>query len=207
MTQENQTPEQSAPVQAAPVVRDFFFRADKTGKKRDTIRLNLAVPTVDGIAEIYNQGGKGVAKLRSFIEDALAEMARNILNENPNMTAANFPADAVNWEAFLALPEPEAAIRGIPKETWEAFQADYEAVMPGLLNKPIETVKLASTHLIKHRFANVKSDKKVISKLQEYLAIYAQSDNAENYADCIVFLDNKANELLKADSSALLENL
>jgi acetylornithine deacetylase/succinyl-diaminopimelate desuccinylase-like protein len=62
--------------------------------------------------------------------------------------------------------------------------------------------------MIDQRFSDVKSNKKALGKLAEYLTIYAEkSANAENFADCVTTLYEKADALLKADSDALADNI
>ena len=62
--------------------------------------------------------------------------------------------------------------------------------------------------MIDQRFSDVKSNKKALGKLAEYLTIYAdQSANAENFADCVTTLYEKADALLKADTDALADNI
>ena len=185
----------------------FYFRKDEKGVKRETITLNLPVPTENGIADIFNQGGKSLGKLISLVETAIREHVKIVIDANPSFTSTNFPMSEASWEAYLAVPEAEAKSRGISKETWEAFKQDYISVMPALIGKTVKAVENAASILVDKRFSNVKTDKAVLAKLQEYLAIYAGTANAENFAECIAVLDDKATALLAADSSDLLNNI
>lgn len=185
----------------------FHFRKDDKGKKRDSINIVAKVPTIYGLAEIFNRGGKDLTKMINLVEDAIEEHIRNVLTEGKDLTAANFPLDQATWEAYVAVPDTERKLRGIAKEIWEAFKADYEAVMPAIVGKSVEQIKRGAKLLIDERFSSIKSDKKVVAKLQEYLALYSQTPNAEQFADCLLFLNDKAEILLKADSTELLENI
>ena len=175
--------------------------------KRPTIELKLPVPSVEGIIAILEAGGKQLELLQSAVSDIVVAQARSLLSDNENMTADNFPYAQCTWEFVANMPEAEKRGRGIPKEVWEEFAADYIEVMPSITGKTSEQVALAAK-LFLNRLQQVKTNKPVIGKLREQLAIYANnSKQAENFADCIKFLDDKANDLLEADETALLANL
>ena len=175
--------------------------------KRPTIEMKLPVPSVEGIIAILEAGGKQLELLQSAVSDIVVAQARSLLSDNENMTADNFPYAQCTWEFIANMPEAEKRGRGIPKEVWEEFAADYIEVMPSITGKTSEQVALAAK-LFLNRFQQVKTNKPVIGKLREQLAIYANnSKQAENFADCIKFLDDKANDLLEADETALLANL
>ena len=175
--------------------------------KRPTIELKLPVPSVEGIIKILEAGGKQLELLQLAVGDIIVAQARSLLSDNENMTVENFPVGQCTWEFIANMPEAEKRGRGIPKEVWEEFAADYIEVMPAITGKTAEQVALAAK-LFLNKFQQVKTNKPVIGKLREQLAIYANnSKQAENYADCIKFLDDKANDLLEADETALLANL
>lgn len=185
----------------------FHFKKDKLDNKRETIELNLPIPSVEGIISILETGGKQLELLLSAVGDIVAAQARSILNDNETMLSDTFPADQCTWEVIANMPEAEKRGRGIAKETWEEFAADYLAVMPGVTGKSQDAVTLAAKLLV-NKFASVKTNKPVIKKLKEQLAVYTNSSpNAETYFDCIKFLDEKADTLLAADEASLLANL
>lgn len=175
--------------------------------KRPTIELKLPIPSIEGIIAILEAGGKQLELLQSAVADIIVAQARSILGDNETITADNFPLDQCLWEFIANMPEAEKRGRGIPKEVWEEFAADYIEVMPAITGKTAEQVALAAK-LFLNKFQQVKTNKPVIGKLREQLAIYANnSKQAENFTDCIKFLDDKANDLMEADESALLANL
>lgn len=185
----------------------FHFKKDELGNKRETIELKLPVPSVEGIVKILETGGKELELLLSVVGDAVASQARAILNENTSMTVAQFPTNQAFWTFIANMPESEKRGRGIAKEVWEEFAADYLAVMPGITGKTEEQVSLAAK-LFLNKFQSVKSNKPVLKKLKEQLAVYTNgSANAENYVDCVKFLDEKAETLLQQDEAAMLANL
>lgn len=185
----------------------FHYKKDELGNKRETTELKLPVPSVEGVVKILETGGKELELLLSVLGDAVAAQARSILNENPAMLASNFPTDQTTWEFIANMPEAEKRGRGIAKEVWEEFAADYLSIMPGITGKTEEQVSLAAK-LFLNKFQSVKSNKPVLKKLKEQLAIYTNgSPNAENFIDAVKFLDEKADVLLVADEAAMLANL
>ena len=185
----------------------FHFKKDNLGNKRETVELKLPIPSVEGIVAILEGGGKELELLVSAVGDIVASAARSILNDNESMTAAQFPTAETVWSFIANLPESEKRGRGIAKEVWEEFAADYLSIMPGLTGKTEEQVSLAAK-LFLNKFQSVKSNKPVLKKLKEQLAVYTNgSPNAETYVDCVKFLDEKADTLLATDEAAMLANL
>lgn len=185
----------------------FHFKKDDLGNKRETIELKLPVPSVEGLVRVMETGGKGLELLLSAVGDVIASQARSILNENDTMTAANFPIEQSIWDFIANMPDAEKRGRGIPKEIWEEFAKDYLAVMPGITGKTEEQISLAAK-LFVNKFQSVKTNKPVVKKLKEQLAVYTNgSPNAEQFVDCVKFLDEKADTLLLADEAAMLANL
>ena len=175
--------------------------------KRPTVELLLPIPSIEGIIRILEEGGKQLDLLQSAVADVVAGHVRSMLSDDEKLTSENFPLNQATWEFIANLPETEKRGRGIPKETWEDFAADYIAVMPSATGKTAEQVALAAKLLL-GKFQAVKTNKPVIEKLQEQLAIYANNaPMAEQFSDCIRFLDEKADSLMQADETALLDNL
>lgn len=189
-----------------PQIYKFNFKTmeDKaTGEKtkRPTIELKLPVPSVEGLIQILQNGGKGLELLQEAAAAIVVAQARSILNENESLTSMDFPVEQCTWEAIANMPEAEKRGRGIPKELWDDFFADYIAVMPQLAGKTIEQVTLAA-NLFAKKLAPVKTNKKALTKLVEQLAIYTTSaPQAEAYFDCLKFLNDKASLLLNAETA------
>jgi len=184
----------------------FNFKTTKdkeTGDeyKRPSVELKLPVPSVEGIVAILQAGGKQLELLQEAVSAIIVAQARSILNDNETMTGENFPAEQCTWEFIANMPEAEKRGRGIAKEQWDDFTADYIAVMPQLAGKTEEQVALAA-NLFAKKLAPVKTNKKALTKLQEQLAIYLNSaPSAESYFDCIKFLDEKIKSLLNAETA------
>lgn len=188
----------------------FSFRTVKdeaTGleSKRPTIEQKIPVPSVEGIIQILQAGGKQLDMLLDSVADVVISRAREILADDEKLTEV--PLDQLSWEVIANLPKAERKARGIPKETWEDFSKDYIAVMPAVTGKTAEQVGNAAKILL-NKFQQVKTNKPVINLLKAQLAVYINSSaNAESFSECVEFLLNKADTLLQADEAALLSAL
>jgi hypothetical protein len=191
----------------------FHFKktTDEAGNeyKRPTVELKLPVPSVEGIMDILTKEGneKELELLRDAVNDVIFQRARELVNEKEDISQENFPFDQVTWEAIANLPKAERRGGGISKETWEEFAKDYIAVMPGATGKAVDKVSLAAKVFL-NKFNAVKTDKKVLALLKAQLGVYiTASPKAEEFVDCVEFLDKKAQTLIEADSSNLLDAL
>ena len=184
---------------------------EEIGKsKRPTVELHVPVPSVEGIVSIMEAGGKQLELLQEACSNVIAARAREIVNEREDVSQENFPWDMLTWEAIANIPAAEKRGRGIPKEVWEEFAADYIAVMPAATGKTPKQISNAAEILV-DRFNKIKSNKdykKIVDVLAKQLAIYMEaSPNVENYMDCLSFLSDKANKILTAEEESLLEAL
>lgn len=194
------------------VPTNFHFRkvkdeASGVDYKRPTVKIPLPVPSVEGIIEILQAGGKQLELLQEAVSAIIIENAREWINENEAANEDNFPYAKMSWEAIANLPKAERRGGGIPKEVWEAFAKDYIAVMPAVTGKTKEQVEKA-TKIYLTKFSTCQTDKKVLQLLKDQLAIYiTNTTEGESYADCVAALDKKVETLLEADSTNLLAAL
>ena len=195
-------------------VREFKFHFKKikdetTGleTKRPSVELSLPIPSVEGIIEILETGGKQLDLLIEAVSDVITNRARELVNEKEDISQETFPMDELAWEKIANLPKAERRGGGISKETWEEFSKDYIAVMPAVTGKTAEQVGNAAKILL-NKFNAVKTNKPVLKLLKAQIGLYASnSPNAETYTDCISFLVDKADALINMDEAALLANL
>jgi hypothetical protein len=194
----------------------FNFRKvknEETGieSKRESVTARLAVPSVEGIIKILEEGGKQLELLQSAVEGVLMDYAKQLLADNPQFTSANFPADQIAWEAIANLPETERKGRGIAKEVWEDFIKSYIETMPAVIGKPVEVVKKQAS-ILAQKFQPLKNHEKkneLLPKFIEMLSLYANgAPDAEQFTAPVEFLVRKAEEFMAADTSAnLADNL
>ena len=185
----------------------FYFRKDELGNKRAAVELKLPVPSVEGIIAILEAGGKPLELLLDTVADVVGSQARNIVDENLEISQETFPVDKISWEFISNLEKAARRGGGIPKETWELFAKDYTEVMPSITGKTVDQIGNAAKILL-NKFAAVKTNKPVLKLLKEQLALYvSNSTNAEQFTDCVEFLMDKATTLLGMTDADLLANL
>lgn len=190
----------------------FHFRKvvdpdTKIETKRNSVVLPLPTPSVEGLIDIIQTGGKQLDLLLEAARDVVVDIAREFINSNEDANATNFPYDILSWEKIANLPKAERRGGGISKETWEEFAKDYIAIMPALINKDLAAVTTASK-LFLTKFATIKSNKKVLEKLRDYLAVYINNTTrGEEFVECVDWLNKKIETLLVTGDQALLEAL
>lgn len=188
----------------------FGFRSKKdetTGveTKRETIEVKVPILSVDGIIEVLKRGGKELDLLLVAVENVVTDSIKSRLADDPAINKDNFPLAEFSWEAIANQPESERKGRGIAKEVWEDFIKSYVAVMPGLTGKKPDNINKQAAILAQklNPLKNHEDKEKLLPKFKEALTLYAENaPDAESFQDCIVFLVEKADRLLKADNEA-----
>lgn len=188
---------------------NFYFRPDKLGNKRETVVIPLPQLTLQGIVSILEGGNeKQISLLLEAANAIIKDQARSIVSDNLEINKDNFPYNETTWEFIANIPPATRTGGGIPAETWESFGADYIKVIQAAANKTEEQATLASKILVSKFAGQYKHNKPVIQKLKEQLAIYLKAtENKDDFAPCVEFLVNKADDLLSMDESKLLANL
>jgi len=186
----------------------FHFKKDKLGNKRPSVELKLPVPSVEGIVAILEKGGKELELLQDAIYDVIRGQAATIVSDDEKITQATFPAANVLWSFIANMPKADRRSSAIDASVWEAFAKDYIEVMPSVTGKSLEAVTNATVVYLK-KFAIVKTNKDVISKLKDQLALYLEhSKNVEQFGEILDLLVSKADSYLNAnDVDLLVQNL
>lgn len=189
-------------------VKDFKFRfkKDKLGNQRPSVELKLPVPSVEGIVDILQKGGKGLELLMDVVADTIRSAAASFVADDEKISQESFPLDKISWEAIATAPRAER--KSIADEVWEAFAKDYIEVMPGVTGKSVEAVTNATVVFLK-KFSIVKTNKEVLGKLKEQLGLYMEhSKKAEEFTEVLELLTAKVDAYLKAnDTELLIQNL
>jgi hypothetical protein len=182
---------------------------DKKGWKRPSIEVALPSIAKDGIISVLEQGGQGEQFLLAICNDQFYNAARQKINEiltdnqDVTITAATIKGFNLDWTSMAAAYLEAAAsakATGIPKEVWDDFVADYVTVMlRELPQNGEEKIKNAAEHL-KLRFTKCRSNKKMLAKLQSYLALwFTATSRQEEFSKLYTTLDERAKALLAAD--------
>jgi len=194
----------------------FFFKKIKleddkgepTGEeyKRPTVELPIPVPSLEGLVEILKDSeSKAYALVFEALFNIVADRARDLLNENQNYTAENFPIEELVFSKIADLPKAERRGGGIAEEVWKDFHDEYVAIMAAAAGKPQDAVNRAAK-LFLGKLNACKYNKPVLGKLRTQLAIFLEhTKRAEDFAKCVEFLDTKIDTLLKADDSKLAD--
>lgn len=179
----------------------FAFRKDKLGDKKPSVSLTIPVLTYTGLVQALKDE-KQRELIIDFVNAELIGLARQQVDdtEKPVTSQEQLDISKISLEYLANLPPAQRRGGGIPKETWELFAEDYTKVMSAITSKTPEQIGLA-TKLLVAKFQPVKTQKEVVSKLLDNLHTYAASDIAdlEQFEKCYLFLENKAEELLKAN--------
>jgi len=197
-------------VDVKPIQFNFKKNTDKeTGIEtvRNSVQIPIPFPSVEGVVGILEAGGLQMELLFEAIYKIVTDAAREYLYEDVTFTAATFPIDLVTWDAISKQPKAQRRGGGIAKEVWEGFAQDYVNVMPSVTGKTVEQIANAAKILL-GKLAQVKTNEPVLNLLVGQLAIYADnSENIQEYQECVEFLLTKANTFLNVTDEQLLANL
>lgn len=194
----------------------FRFKKDKLGNQRPSVELKVHVPSVEGIIQILQAGGKQLELLQEAIFGVVRDAVGSDVGDNESFSqdTYNQAVATINgaqlhkycWEAIANAPREDR--RSIPAEVWESFAADYVETMVASAGKTKEQASLAASVYAK-KFSQVKSNKEIVAKLKDQLGIYMEtSKKAEEFSDVLDLLLRRADTILKADEAVILaENL
>lgn len=193
----------------------FRFKKDKLGNQRANVEIKGFVPSVEGIVAILEKGGKGLELLQDAMYDVVRAQLASDVADDEKFTQASYDSATIkigdvdlpkySWEAIANQPREDRRASSIPEELWKAFAEDYIAIMPGVTNKSVEAVTNATIVYLK-KFSLVKTDKDVLNKLKQQLALYMEhSQNAEQFQEILDLLLRKADVYLAADDIETLK--
>lgn len=197
-----------------PTDYKFNFKTDKEGNKRDSIEAKLPVPTVAGLIAIIEAGGKQLELLLDVAAKTVTDQARAVLAEPEyaDITTENFtekfPFEQVTWDAISKLEPKARGGAGIPDEVLAAFGADFEAIMPAATGKKPELMAMAAKVLATKIPGKFAYDKVLVGKLKDLLGVYINTtEKAEEFAEAVAYLTDRANKLLAREEINLAEAL
>lgn len=173
------------------------------GNQRPTVELkNVPVPNENYVVTILEKGGKELKLLLEMMAGTVRNTAATIVSDDEKITAENFPMEKVSWEAIANQERAERAT--ISQETWEAFAKEYLEIMPALTGKTPDQLGNAIQVYLK-KFAIVKTNKPVLSKLRDQLTIFVENTkNGEDFADILELLQGKLELYLNSNDVELL---
>jgi hypothetical protein len=186
----------------------FRFKKDKLDNQRPTVEIKAGIPSVEGIVNILEAGGKGLELLQEAMYDVVRGAIGGWVSENETASQATFDPAKFTWEAIANQPREDRRASSIPEELWTEFATDYQEVMPGVTGKSKDAVANATVVYLK-KFSIVKTNKEVLAKLKDQISLYVEhSKKAEQFSDIIELLLKKVDTYLGAnDVELLVQNL
>lgn len=203
--------EEAIPGQSHYITREakYFFKAkEKDGPRRDTVILQVPALTPAGLVNALHDT-KQMEYILDIINGEISQAAREQVNDTakPVNKQEELDMSKLSIEFLANEPAGDRRGRGIPKEVWEDFAADYMAIMPELIGKSKESVANA-VKLFAGRLQGCKNSKPVLGVLEKYLQVwFSNTENAEAFGEVYAFLNSKIETFLKITDDQLLENL
>lgn len=188
------------------VEMDFRFREVVRGDeryRRAPLRISVPVLSPEAVALLFRSGGKNQQLIIDTLNEVFVTRARQVISDNESLTSDNFPAEELDWTRIANLPKGERS--SIPTEQFEAFAKAYVVVMQPITKLTIEQLtSVAQLFAKKLNSPQVKSDKKLVARLAERLAQFADScPDPEEHAIVLEFLINKCERLLNLKEQAV----
>lgn len=176
--------------------------------QRQAVKLLVGVPSVEGIVQILENGGKGLELLQDALYDTIQASLRTFVADNETASQETIDLSKFTWDAIANQPREDRRSATISEESWKGFAADYIAIMPSVSGKTATQVGNAVEVFLK-KLVQVKTNKPVLNALQVQLGLYVEhSPNASEYEDVLEFLLRRIENYLKADDvEALIANL
>ena len=176
--------------------------------QRQAVKLIVGVPSVEGIVQILETGGKGLELLQDALYDTIQAALRTYVADTETASQDTIDLSKFSWDAIANQPREDRRSATISEESWKGFAADYLAVMPSVSGKTAQQVGNAIEVYLK-KLVQVKTNKPILNALQVQLGLYVEnSPNASEYEDVLEFLLRRIENYLKADDvEALISNL
>jgi hypothetical protein len=180
---------------------EFNFKTNKAGYKRPSIKVDIEVPTVHGIADIINSGNvKQIELLLAAVADTVRSQAVSLIADDETVTADNFPHAKCTWEFISALTKAERETSKVSDEQLNSFLETYLEVMTRIGARNRTQLTNAAAIMAK-RLTLVKFNKDALGKLQAQLSIFAEQQEAEQHVEALSFLLKRIDTYLKLDDA------
>jgi hypothetical protein len=196
---------QAAPQFYAPQETVFRFKKDKLGNKRANVTLQAKMLTRDGLIDIINRGDeKEIALVMDQVNLAFRDVLAEKVGDDESFDQAKYEGLNLSWAAIANMPKEDRRVSSIAKEVWDAFVADYMAIMPGLTKTSVEANTIACDIYVK-KMAPARSNKPVLERLKMRLALYIEnSQKAEEFQEILEVLLRRIEAYLKAETPELV---
>lgn len=182
--------------------------------KRPTLVVSIPQLTVGGLIAGLQSGDKTTELILEASNQIIIDRARGMLQDKVEVDPSivlkveDIDQEQLNLAAIASLPR-SARGAGIAKEAFQAFVADYKAVMATdkaialFADQKARSPEVLDKHaiLLAGKFNQVKSRKDVVAQMKGFLDIWVQvTDNAEEHVKVYEFLQEKADAIMKGES-------
>ena len=181
----------------------------KRETKRPPVSLQIPVLTPRGLSNFMAEDAKVSEFVLNAVNDLIIEYVRELVNsdEAPVNVQNDLDFNKIDAVTLANLPPSEARGRGIAKEIWDAWAVDYRSVMMANFAKTSKACDAALSYFLK-RCQTVKSEKKMLAKLDELLTQYASvTMNLEDFTGIVEFLAGKIKVFSEDSETARAEAL
>lgn len=195
----------------APKGTLFYFRAPTKKQIEENAAAGLPAPihresvnyqppyldTAALVAILNGDDPKQIELLAEAANDIINEHVRRQLDEQPNyeqIDVSKIDASKLTWQFIANMSRAERISNAISEETWEAFKADYTAVMVGVTGKPEQVVGNAAK-IIAAEFKPVRDNRDKLATLETYLDTwFASTEKAGDFASLYERLSKKVKD-------------
>lgn len=200
-----------------PTEFNFTFKkqTDALGEKRAPVKLEVPIPTFDGLVQFLQvegaAGDKNRALIMELIEGVIKEHTRLQVadSEKPVNKQTELDVSKLDLQFIANLPASERRGTSIAAEVWEEFGKDYMAVMPAATGRPADKVANAVAVFLK-KMMPAKNNKDALGKLKTLLDQYFMTtteEKAEEFQEIYEFLTKRIEAYMTSTDEALLSDL
>lgn len=194
-------------------IKDADGKVIGEGKKLPTVKIGVPVPTLEGVLQIVQAGGKEAELLLDAIQEVVVAQARTLINEirakapDQEIKPEQLDTKQLLWSIIANIPKAARRGLGISEEDWDEFAADYRAIMPGVTGKDKDRIE-KHIQLFKKKYQPCRNDKKALQVLKEALQVWAANTSAmEDNQEVYEYLSNRVDTLLQEEEKVLAEAL
>lgn len=194
-------------------IRDADGKVIGEGKKLPSVKVNIPVPSAEGILDIVQAGGKELELLQDALFDVVYNQGRTIINairdKAPDTEIKPEQLDQAQlvWSIIANIPKAARRGLGISEEDWDDFAADYRAIMPNVTGKDKDRIE-KHIQIFKKKLTPVRNDKKALGVLSDMLQLWAANTAAmEDNQEVYEYLKNRSETLMQEEEKVLAEAL
>lgn len=193
----------------------FKKQTDALGEKRAPVKLEVPVPTWEGVVQFLQVDGPAGEKNRALVMELLEGVIKDhtrlqvVDAEKPVNKQHELDLAKLNLQFIANLPASERKGTSIPAEVWAAFGEDYLDVMVKATGRSADKVGNAVAVFLK-KVAPAKTNKDALGKLKALLDQYMAStseEKAEEFQEVYEFLGRRIETYLASDDETLLADL